>query len=271
MTTKVLVTGATGQIGYMIFDRLNTQPEKYDAYALGRRRQASDRVPSKWTLNIPDEKFILCDLSNYDDVLQAVKGMDIVVHLAADPEGDEWESVLKNNVIVTYNVFEACKQEGVKRIVAGSSIMVSEGHLEEEPYKAMRERRREDVPTDVPMITPNITAEPRGLYAASKVWTESLGRFYSARHGISCICVRIGQVVRDRPRPPYGHDIFVSQRDITQILERCVEADEKLRFEVFYGISNNDYRWVDIDYAREKIGYLPEDRAEDEHDYDAPQ
>ena len=168
-------------------------------------------------------------------------------------------------------MFEACRQEGVRRIVAGSSITVSEGHLEQEPYKSMRERRREDMPSNVPMITPNVPAEPRGLYAASKVWMESLGRVYSSRYGLSCIFVRIGQVVRDRPRPPYGHDIFVSQRDIVQILERCVNADDKMMFEIFYGMSNNDYRWVDIEDARRKIGYVPQDRAEDEHDYDAPQ
>ena len=35
---KVLVTGATGQIGYMTYKRLREQPEKYDAYALDCRR-----------------------------------------------------------------------------------------------------------------------------------------------------------------------------------------------------------------------------------------
>jgi hypothetical protein len=76
-------------------------------------------------------------------------------------------------------------------------------------------------------------------------------------------------VERDRPRPPQGADIYVSQRDIVQIIERCVAADENLRFEIFYGMSNNDYRWVDIENAHKKIGYVPQDRAENEHDYDA--
>ena len=33
-------------------------------------------------------------------------------------------------------------------------------------------------------------------------------------------------------------------------------------------MSNNDYRWVDIEHGREVIGFVPEDRAEDGHDYD---
>ncbi|HHZ90592.1 TPA: NAD-dependent epimerase/dehydratase family protein [Candidatus Poribacteria bacterium] len=61
---KVLVTGATGQIGYMTFRRLNEQPEKYDVYALDCKRKSSVRVPSSWTLEIPDDKFHLCDPSS---------------------------------------------------------------------------------------------------------------------------------------------------------------------------------------------------------------
>ena len=73
---------------------------------------------------------------------------------------------------------------------------------------------------------------------------------------------------RDRPRPPKGANIYVSQRDIVQIIEHCVDAKDKLKFGIFYGMSNNDYRWVDIEDARKKIGYIPQDRAEDKHDYD---
>ena len=271
MTTpkKVLVTGATGQIGYITYKRLQEQPEKYDVYALDCKPESSARVPKSWELEIPDEKFILCDIADFNQVQQAVEGMDVVAHLAADPSGESWESLLNNNIIGTYNVFEACKVVGVRRIVAASSITVSQGHREQEPYKAMMERRQADIPDDVEMITPDIPAEPRGLYAATKVWTESLARTYAHRHGLSCICVRIGQVERDRPRPPQGADIYVSQRDIVQIFERCINADDNLRFEILYGMSDNDLRWVDISNARRKVGFLPQDRAEDNHDYDA--
>ena len=266
---KVLVTGATGQIGYMTFDRLRQQREKYDAYALDRKLGPSERVPGSWQLDIPGHRLRVADLADLDEVKQAVQGMDVVVHLAADPEGRVWESALNNNIIATYNVFEACRLAGVKKIVAASSIMVSEGLRQQEPYRAMMERRHEDIPSDVTMITPDIPAEPRSIYAATKVWTESLARVYSNEHGMSCICIRIGQVERDRPRPPQGADIYCSQRDIVQIFERSVEADEGLRFEIFYGMSNNDYRWVDIENARRKVGFVPQDRAEDGHDYDA--
>ena len=195
--------------------------------------------------------------------------MDVVAHLGADPEGDEWDSVLNNNVIGTYNVFEASREAGVKRVVGASSIMVSEGHREQEPYRAMMERRHDEIPDEFEIISPAMPAEPRGIYAASKVWLESLARMYSHRHGMSCLCIRIGQVERDRPRPPQGADIYVSQQDITQIWEKAISASEKVRFGIFYGMSDNQYRWTDIAEAREVLGYIPEDRAENNHDYDA--
>ena len=265
---RVLVTGATGQIGYMTFSRLREQPNRYDAYALDVRQGPSVRVPGSWSLDIPEDRLILCDLSDFDAVARAVQDMDVVVHLAADPEGKAWESVLNNIIIATYNVFEASRQAGVKRIVAASSIMISQGQREQEPYRAMMERRHEDIPADVPMITPDIPAEPRGLYGASKVWTESLARVYANRHDMSCLCIRIGQVERDRPRPPQGADIYVSQRDIVQVITRAVSAEPDLRFGIFYGMSNNDLRWVDIEGASQVLGYEPQDRAEEHHNYD---
>lgn len=265
---RVLVTGASGQIGYMVFKRLLEQPERYDVFGLDRKQEPSDRVPGSWQLELPPDRFSVCDLSDFAGVRKAVEGMDVVTHLGADPEGDEWESVLQNNVIGTYNVFEASRQAGVKRVVAASSIMVSDGHRQQEPYKAMSERRLADIPDDFQVITPEIPAEPRGIYGASKVWSESLARVYSYTHGMSCICVRIGQVERDRPRPPQGADIYVSQRDIVQVFEKSINASKEVRFDVFYGMSNNDHRWVDIDHAKNVIGFIPEDRAEENHDYD---
>jgi nucleoside-diphosphate-sugar epimerase len=269
LPNKVLVTGATGQIGYMTFDRLRKQPEKFDAYAVDRKRGPSERVPGAWKLDIPEDRLFVANLAEIGEVQRLVRGMDMVVHLAADPEGRVWESALNNNIIATYNVFEACRLAGVKRIVAASSIMVSQGHREQEPYRAMTERRHDDIPSDFETVTPEMRAEPRSIYGATKVWTESLASIYSHKHGMSCLCVRVGQVERDRPRPPQGADIYCSQRDIVQIFERCLLADESLRFDIFYGMSDNDYRWVDIEHARREVGYEPQDRAEENHDYDA--
>jgi nucleoside-diphosphate-sugar epimerase len=265
---KVLVTGATGHIGSSTYLTLIEKPELYDVYALDRTRDHSQRLPERNThIAIPDDRFFESDLANYDAVRKAVDGMDVVIHLGADPgDNGSWESLRDNNVIGTYNIFEACLDAGVTRVVAASSIMVSEGHRRQEPYKAIVEKRWDDIPENYEIISPDVPAEPRGIYGATKVWTESLARVYSAK-GMSCICIRIGQVERDRPRPPNGHDMFVSQRDIVQIMERSINADASVDFGIFYGMSNNDHRWVNIEQAKQVLGYEPLDRAEDNHTY----
>lgn len=266
---RVLVTGATGHIGSSVYLHLVDSPDTYDVYALDRTCDFSGRLPERNAhLDIPDDRFFESDLADMDAVRKAVDGMDVVVHLGADPGDDgSWESLRDNNLIGTYNIFEACREAGVGRIVAASSIMVSQGHREKEPYRSIREKRWDDIPESYDRITPDVPAEPRGIYGATKVWTESLARVYAYTHGISCICIRIGQVERDRPRPPNGHDIFVSQRDIVQIIERSIAAPDDIRFDIYYGMSNNDHLWVDIDHARTRIGYVPQDRAEDNHTY----
>ncbi|NQU96832.1 MAG: NAD(P)-dependent oxidoreductase, partial [Chloroflexi bacterium] len=52
-------------------------------------------------------------------------------------------------------------------------------------------------------------------------------------------------------------------RDAAQIVERCVEAPDDVRFDVFYGVSDNRARFRDIEHAREVIGYVPEDGNRD--------
>ena len=266
--TKVLVTGATGQVGYLVYSRLLSQPDRFDVYGIDRKPEPSARVPASWDLDLPEGRFSVGDLSDFEAVAAAVSGMDIVAHIGADPEGREWDSVLNNNIIGTYNIYEASRQASVKRVVGASSIMVSEGHRETEPYRAMMERRMSDIPETFDLVSPAVPAEPRGIYAASKVWLESLARVYSNRHGMSCLCIRIGQVERDRPRPPQGADIYVSQRDITQIWEKAIAASDSVRFGIFYGMSDNDHRWVDIEVARDVLGFVPGDRAENEHEYE---
>ena len=246
-----------------------SMPDKFDVYGVDRKQEPSKRVPKSWDLDLPPNKFSVIDLSDFNSVAEAVDGMDVVAHLGADPEGREWNSVLNNNIIGTYNVFEANRQAGVKRVVGASSIMVSDGHRYQEPYLSMMERRLDEIPETFDFISSAIPAEPHGIYAASKIWLESLARVYSNSHGMSCLCIRIGQVERDRSRPPQGADIYVSQRDISQIWEKAIVSPEDVRFGIFYGMSNNDYRWVDIEYGRETIGFNPDDRAEENHDYDA--
>ena len=75
---------------------------------------------------IGDDRFFLADMADLDAVTRAFTGMDVVVHLAADPRPDAtWEHLLESNIIGARNAFEAAVRTGVKRVIYASSIMVS--------------------------------------------------------------------------------------------------------------------------------------------------
>jgi hypothetical protein len=47
------------------------------------------------------------------------------------------------------------------------------------------------------------------------------------------------------------------------MVERCIGAPEALRFDIFYAVSNNRWSYRDVEHAREVVGYVPQDAAED--------
>jgi nucleoside-diphosphate-sugar epimerase len=174
-----------------------------------------------------------------------------------------WESVLQNNVVGAYHVFEASRLAGVKRVIYASSVQVSFGYAVDEPFGSILQGKLENVPAEIPIVTHSMPTRPLNLYAASKVMGEALAHVYAYKYGISCLVLRIGWVVaEDRPRGPSGSD-WCSWRDICQLVQRCIDAPESLKFDIFYGLSDNRYRFLDIEHAREVLGYMSEDRAEE--------
>ena len=75
---------------------------------------------------------------------------------------------------------------------------------------------------------------------------------YAHNYAMSCLVVRIGMVeAEEPPTAPVAICSWCSQRDIAQLIERCVNAPESLRFDVFQGLSDNAYNMADIQHARE--------------------
>ena len=244
---KILVTGISGLVGSAVYLHLSRSPERYELYGLDRSRDLSERVFDDRLIDLPDSRYFTCDITDMEAVRRAVEGMDVVVHMAADPSGRSWESLRDNNLIGTYHIFEASREAGVSRIVAASTIQVSTGDCEHEPYRSIVEGREEDVPAEVPFVSVDTPGQPRNIYAASKVWSESLARVYGHSHGVSSLCIRIGWVTgEDSPRSGRA-DLWCSQRDIAELVRCCIEADPTLRFGIYYGMSDNDRRWVDLE------------------------
>jgi nucleoside-diphosphate-sugar epimerase len=223
----------------------------YELRALNRR--PVEGVPS-----------IQADISDLDAIRPAFDGIDTVVHLAAYLGGtNDWEGNLAGNIVGAYNVYEASRQAGVRRVVSASSGATIRGYESVHPYSAMAEGRYEEVPDKVRTITHHDTW-PDGIYGAAKVWGEAIGRNFSDRYALSLLCVRIGRVNdEDRPTSTPEMSRYLSHRDVTQMLRRCIEAPDDLKYDIFLATSRNRWGYRDLEHARQVLGYEPQDSAED--------
>lgn len=140
----------------------------------------------------------------------------------------------------------AAKSAGCRRVIYASSIHAVSGY-----------------PPDVQVKTSE-PVNPGDLYGVSKCFGEALGRCMAEREGLSVIALRIGAYgPPEHVAKPGGHgmlDMFVSQRDLQQMFEKCIDV-ENLRWAIFHAISNNHFKRLDITDARELLGYEPKDDA----------
>ena len=246
---SVLITGMSGLIGRALRKQIEG---RYALRALNRR--PVDGVPCH-----------CADIGNLEAITPAFEGVDTVVHLAADATvpNPPWDSILNNNVTGTYNVYEAARRAKVKRVIFASSGATVSGIEKEKPYSDLAAGRYEGL-TSWPMVTHLSPVKPAALYGVSKVWGEVLGRQYADVHGLSVICVRIGRVTaEDRPTLPREFTAWCSQRDIVNCLERCIEAPESLRYDIFFCNSRNKWSYRDLAHTHDVLGWEPMDAAED--------
>ena len=229
---RVLITGAAGRIGSSLAAHLK---DRYDL-RVHYHRTIPEQPP------VPDQ--VIADVSKFEQIAPAMVGIDAVVHLAGDPSPRApWESVLERNIIGTYNVFEAARQAGVRKLVFASTnhVMGMYDRDQQWPIYAAQPVR------------------PDSLYGVSKAFGEALGRHYSDQYGMSVICLRIGWFL-PKPHDEISRWMWLSPRDCAQVTWRAIESD--LGFGIFYAISANGGRHWDITDTIERLGYRPQDDAE---------
>ncbi|WP_254546724.1 NAD-dependent epimerase/dehydratase family protein [Halomarina pelagica] len=269
----VLLTGAFGRVGTAIIDHLAPR-EEYDFTYLNR----SDR---------PEYDTFVADVSDYEAIRPAFEGTDAVIHLAGYPETDgTWEQVLDNNLVGMENVLRAARDAAVETFVFGSTNHVV-GMYEVDDAPAIYEP---DFDLTVDHTAPH---RPDSYYGSSKCFDEDHGRFYveNFEYPERFYALRICSVRHEEYDHPYGDAergvdrgdwergsdeyeemvarmkaMWQSRRDLAHMVECCLR-DDSVEFDVFYGVSDNDRRWFDIDHAREVIGYDPRDNGEE---WDAP-
>lgn len=268
MTKSVLLTGAFGRVGTAIIDHLADRDEYEFTYLNRSERDAYDSV--------------VADITNYEEMRPAFDDQDAVIHLAGYPETDgTWEQVLENNIVGMYNTLEAAKDAGVPEFVFGSTnhvVGMYEVEFAPEIY---------DLDFDL-TVDENSPRRPDSYYGSSKSYDEDLGRYYVENYEApeQFYSLRICSVRHEEYDHPYGdaeHGVengewergspeyeekvarmkamWQSRRDLAHQVDCCLQDDD-VEYDVFYGVSDNDRRWFDIDHAQEVIGYDPQDNGE---------
>jgi dTDP-4-dehydrorhamnose reductase len=250
---KVLITGAAGLIGGAVWDRLSVNPDKYTLSGV-------DVAPS----DRPNCHVL--DLSDFEATKAALASQDVVIHLAARARfTTPWNEIRDNNIEATYNVFEAARLGGAKRVVYASSNQVVWQYETEQPYTALVEGRYNEVPADYKRITVDQPPRPSSLYAVSKVFGEALARHYSDSLGMSILCLRFAAIMKeDNPLANTRRFAnWATTRDAAQMVQRCIDAPDSLRYDVFFVTSDLKWGFMDIEHPKEVLGFMPEDKAED--------
>jgi uronate dehydrogenase len=224
----ILITGAAGDVGTHLRREL---AGKY-------RIRASDLRPLK---KIAQETYMRADISKMADALRITKGVDAIVHLGGYSVEGPWEGILSANIIGCYNVFEAARRNGVKRILFPTS------------NHAVGFYRRDQT------IDHRVTIKPDSRYGVSKVFGEALGSLYADKYGMQVFCMRIGNV-NPKPIDKRRLSIWFSPRDLAQLVTIGIERPD-IRFEIVYGISGNKRAWYDNGNAY-RLGYRPQDDSE---------
>ena len=171
------------------------------------------------------EEVVVAELADLSACEALCEGIDGVVHLGGQSIEADWETVLRANISGCYNLFEAARRKGVKRVVFASSNHAVGFYP--------RHRR----------IGTDVTVRPDSRYGVSKAFGEALAALYADKHGLSVLCLRIGNVA-DAPADRRRLSIWVSPEDLAQLVRIGLEHPD-LRYEIFYGASLNERSWWD--------------------------
>ena len=226
---RILVTGAAGYLGRLV------------------RASLRGRVPHVRLTDIAPmdpasggEELHPCDLADAAGIARALEGVDAVVHLGASLNVDDWPQTLAINIAGTYNVFEAARRAGARRVVYASS------HHAVGMYPTTQQ-----IGIDVPL-------RPDSLYGLSKCFGENLAHYCWDKFGLEAVCLRIGSA-KPAAVERREYATWLSEPDFERLLLASLSAPA-VGFSVAYGMSDNGEVWWDNTDAAH-LGFEPADKA----------
>jgi uronate dehydrogenase len=225
------MTGAAGGIGTRLRQML---PAIYPDLVLSDLTRPANLAPS--------ERFVAADLADLAAVEHACEGVDGILHFGGFSVEGPWETILQANIVGCYNLFEAARRKGVKRVVFASSN-----------HAVGFYPRNQTIGIDEPV-------KPDSRYGVSKAFGEAIGALYAEKHGMRVLSLRIGNF-GDRPIDRRRLAIWLHPDDLVQLCRIGLEHPD-LHCEIMYGASDNARGWWDNSNAR-RFGYVPKHRSED--------
>lgn len=264
---KVLITGAAGKIADVLCD-LPYQLVFTDI-------NEPDRDSPIW-----NHYFEQGDLNDSSFLKKLLKNKQVLIHLGGSSSPDSsWEDVVRNNISGTRNIFHAAKNSKVDKIIFASSNRVYGMYEEENSEYFYSSQEKES------KITEEDEPRPNSYYGVSKIFGESLGRYYSEVYDIDFISLRIGSVLSEKYDHPYGYaqilvdedkveindpeynrqvgrlkGTWLARRDFCHIVDCCIKT--KCNYGIFNAISDNSRAWLSIARAKEILNYQPKENAE---------
>lgn len=193
----------------------------------------------------PGEAAVRADLTDADAVREAVRGVDLVVHLGGIPRDAPWAELASANVDGTRVVLEAAVDAGVRHVLlASSNHAVGHWPVPQAPVEHLPPR-------------------PDSYYGVSKVAAESLGSMFADLHDLVVTMARIG-TIEEAPSSQRSLSTWLSFPDLVRLVHAAASCDVP-GAHIVWGISRNTRRWFSLEPGR-AMGYEPQDDAEDHAD-----
>lgn len=228
---RILLTGASGSLGTLLRDPISDMTKILRLSDIKEVRNRATR-----------EEVVICDLADADAVLRVTRDVDVVVHMGGAVGAElPFEEILQSNIIGFKNLYEACRKNGVQRVIWGSS-----NHA----FGFYPRTHRIDA---------SATPRPDSFYGVSKVFGEAMAQYYWDKFKLESVSIRIGSCF---PKPTDRRMLttWQSYPDFVHLVECCLRSP-RVEHTIVYGVSNNDSQLWDNRMAAH-LGYRPKDNAE---------
>ncbi len=187
---NILITGGSGNIGMRLVNQL---------LGKGYMVRVADVKP-------PEQKqidFVRVDITNWEDMDEATRGIDLVIHLAAIPiENGQSRDIFRVNMEGTFNTIDAAAKNGVKCFLLASSVVVYALLNPSQPFQPAY------FPVDeqTPLI-------PDRNYSVGKTNAENYMKAYSRLYGMDCIALRLATVMSESKGSKWAWDGVIENID----------------------------------------------------------